>query len=40
MRVIAIPNPRFRPPEDVLAEVDVVLPSLAELMVSVVSGRS
>jgi HAD superfamily hydrolase (TIGR01509 family) len=31
MRVIAIPNPHFSPPEDVLAEADVVLESLAEL---------
>lgn len=38
MRVIAIPNPHFPPPEDVRALADVVLPSLAELTVSVVSG--
>jgi HAD superfamily hydrolase (TIGR01509 family) len=31
MHVIAIPNPHFPPPEDVLAEADVVLESLAEL---------
>jgi HAD superfamily hydrolase (TIGR01549 family) len=37
MRVIAIPNPHFPPPADVLAEADLVLDSLAELTVSAVS---
>jgi HAD superfamily hydrolase (TIGR01509 family) len=31
MRVIAIPNPHFPPPDDVLAQADLVLESLAEL---------
>jgi HAD superfamily hydrolase (TIGR01509 family) len=31
MRVVAIPNPAFRPDEDALAEADVVLESLEEL---------
>jgi HAD superfamily hydrolase (TIGR01509 family) len=31
MRVIAIPNPHFPPPEDVLERADLVLDSLAEL---------
>jgi HAD superfamily hydrolase (TIGR01509 family) len=31
MRVIAIPNPHFPPPDDVLAQADVVLGSLDEL---------
>ena len=31
MRVLAIPNPHFPPPDDVLAQADVVLGSLAEL---------
>jgi HAD superfamily hydrolase (TIGR01509 family) len=31
MRVIAIPNPHFPPPDDVLVEADVRLESLAEL---------
>ena len=31
MRVIAIPNPEFPPPDDVLAMADVVLRSLSEL---------
>jgi HAD superfamily hydrolase (TIGR01509 family) len=38
MRVIAIPNPRFPPPEDVLAQADVVLDSIAELSPEVVAG--
>jgi HAD superfamily hydrolase (TIGR01549 family) len=37
MRVIAIPNPHFPPPEDVLGEADRVMDSLAELKVSAVS---
>lgn len=36
MRVIAIPNRHFRPTEEVLAEADVVLDSLADLTVSAV----
>jgi HAD superfamily hydrolase (TIGR01509 family) len=31
MRVVAIPNHRFSPPDDVLALADVILPGLAEL---------
>jgi HAD superfamily hydrolase (TIGR01509 family) len=31
MRVVAIPNPHFRPAEEALAQADVVLDSLAEL---------
>lgn len=31
MRVTAIPNPHFPPPDDVLAQADLVLESLAEL---------
>jgi beta-phosphoglucomutase-like phosphatase (HAD superfamily) len=31
MRVIAIPNPHFPPPDDVLAQADARLESLAEL---------
>jgi HAD superfamily hydrolase (TIGR01509 family) len=31
MRVLAIPNPRYPPPEDALALADAVLPSLDEL---------
>jgi HAD superfamily hydrolase (TIGR01509 family) len=31
MRVVAIPNPRYPPPEDALAAADVVLPSVAAL---------
>jgi HAD superfamily hydrolase (TIGR01509 family) len=31
MRVIAIPNPHFPPPDDVLAQADLVLDALAEL---------
>ena len=38
MRVIAIPNPRFPPPEDVLAEADVVLDGIGELSPEVVGG--
>ena len=40
MRVIAIPNPHFPPPEDVLAEADVVLESLAELTPDAVESAS
>ena len=40
MRVIAIPNPHFPPPEDVLAEADVVLESLAELTPAAVESAS
>jgi HAD superfamily hydrolase (TIGR01509 family) len=36
MRVIAIPNPRFPPGEEALAQADVVLSSLAELTAEVV----
>jgi HAD superfamily hydrolase (TIGR01509 family) len=37
MRVIAIPNPRFPPSEEALAQADVVLSSLAELTAEVVA---
>ena len=40
MRVIAIPNPHFPPPEDVLAEADLVLESLAELTPDAVESAS
>jgi len=38
MRVIAIPNPTYPPDDEALALADVVLGSLDELMVDVVSG--
>jgi HAD superfamily hydrolase (TIGR01509 family) len=38
MRTIAIPNRRFPPGEDALAEADVVLDSIAELTPEVVAG--
>jgi HAD superfamily hydrolase (TIGR01509 family) len=38
MRVIAIPNPRFPPPDDVLADADVVLDGIEELSLEVVAG--
>ncbi|MDQ5822183.1 MAG: HAD-IA family hydrolase, partial [Actinomycetota bacterium] len=38
MRVIAIPNRRFPPGKEALAEVDVVLGSIAELTHDVVAG--
>jgi HAD superfamily hydrolase (TIGR01509 family) len=40
MRVIAIPNPHFPPPEDVLAKADLVLESLAELTPDAVESAS
>jgi HAD superfamily hydrolase (TIGR01509 family) len=40
MRVIAIPNPHFPPPDDVLAEADLVLESLAELTPDAVESAS
>jgi HAD superfamily hydrolase (TIGR01509 family) len=40
MRVIAIPNPHFPPPPDVLAEADLVLESLAELTPDAVESAS
>jgi HAD superfamily hydrolase (TIGR01509 family) len=40
MRVIAIPNPHFPPPEDVLESAEVVLDSLAELTPAAVESRS
>jgi HAD superfamily hydrolase (TIGR01509 family) len=40
MGVVAIPNPHFRPPEDVLALADVVLGSLAELRPDAVESAS
>jgi HAD superfamily hydrolase (TIGR01509 family) len=40
MRVIAIPNPHFPPPDDVLAQADVVLGSLGELTPDAVEPRS
>ena len=36
MRVLAIPNPRYPPPDDALALADVVLDSIAELVPEVV----
>jgi HAD superfamily hydrolase (TIGR01509 family) len=39
MRVIAIPNERFPPEEEALAEADVVLGSISELTPAVVEGR-
>jgi HAD superfamily hydrolase (TIGR01509 family) len=38
MRVVAIPNPRFPPPADVLAEADVVLDGIEKLSPEVVAG--
>jgi hypothetical protein len=38
MRVIAIPNPHFPPDEDALAQADVVLHSIAELVPEVIDG--
>jgi HAD superfamily hydrolase (TIGR01509 family) len=40
MRVIAIPNPHFPPPGDVLAEADLALDSLAELTPDAVESAS
>jgi HAD superfamily hydrolase (TIGR01509 family) len=40
MRVVAIPNPLFPPPDEVLAEADVVLGSLAELTPDAVESAS
>jgi HAD superfamily hydrolase (TIGR01509 family) len=40
MRVIAIPNPHFPPAEDVLAQADLVLESLAELTPDAVESAS
>jgi HAD superfamily hydrolase (TIGR01509 family) len=40
MRVIAIPNPHFPPPEDVLAQAHLVLESLAELTADAVESAS
>ena len=40
MRVIAIPNPHFPPPPDVLAQADLVLESLAELTPGAVESAS
>jgi HAD superfamily hydrolase (TIGR01509 family) len=40
MRVIAIPNPHFPPPADVLAEADLVLESLSELRLDAVESAS
>jgi HAD superfamily hydrolase (TIGR01509 family) len=40
MRVIAIPNPHFPPPSDVLERADVVLDSLAELRPDAVESAS
>jgi HAD superfamily hydrolase (TIGR01509 family) len=39
MRVIAVPNPRYPPPADALAEADVVLDGLAALTPAVVRGE-
>ena len=38
LRVLAIPNPRYPPPEDALEQADVVLASLADLTPEVVAG--
>lgn len=38
MRVIAIPNPRYPPPADVLEDADVVLESVGELDVRSIAG--
>jgi HAD superfamily hydrolase (TIGR01509 family) len=40
MSVIAIPNPHFPPPEDVLAEADLVLDSLADVTPDAVESAS
>jgi HAD superfamily hydrolase (TIGR01509 family) len=40
MRVLAIPNPRYPPPEDALALADDVLVSLDELTVGMVGGQA
>jgi HAD superfamily hydrolase (TIGR01509 family) len=40
MRVIAIPNPHFPPPEDLLAEADLVLESLGDLRPDAVESAS
>jgi HAD superfamily hydrolase (TIGR01509 family) len=40
MSVIAIPNPHFPPPDEVLGEADLPLPSLAELTPGVVESTS
>ena len=40
MRVIAIPNPHFPPPDDVLAQADLVLEVLAELTPDAVESAS
>jgi hypothetical protein len=37
MSVIAVPNRAFPPPADALARADVVLPSIEELNIEVVS---
>lgn len=39
MRVLAIPNPRYPPPPDALAEADAVLDSLCSLTPEVVRGK-
>jgi hypothetical protein len=40
MRVLAIPNPRYPPPEDALALAHVVLSSLNELTFEPVRGQA
>jgi HAD superfamily hydrolase (TIGR01509 family) len=40
MRVIAIPNQHYRPPDEVLADADAVLESLAELTTDAVESAS
>jgi HAD superfamily hydrolase (TIGR01509 family) len=40
MRLIAIPNPHFPPPDDVLAKADLVLDGLAELTTDAVESAS
>jgi HAD superfamily hydrolase (TIGR01509 family) len=39
MRVAAIPNPRYPPPDEALAKADVVLDTIRELEPGVLSGR-
>jgi hypothetical protein len=38
MRVLAIPNPRYPPAEDALAQADELVASLAELTPGLVAG--
>jgi HAD superfamily hydrolase (TIGR01509 family) len=38
MRVVAVPNPHFPPGDDVLAQADAVVPTVAELTLEVLAG--